>query len=186
MKKLMTLAAVALVAAAAQASKVNWSFTTSATGTYFAGAADLSSYTAYLITASDWDTSDVAGSLAKKQQSVASSSWTRNTYSTSDSKAQFSYTGGLATGLTLATGDTSFYVVLADGEKYWASSELTATVLADDSIATDYKTAKVALSGASAITSAALTSYGAPAPEPTSGVLMMLGLAGLALRRKRA
>jgi hypothetical protein len=182
MKKIMMAMLVVAFAATTQASMVYWSFMSSVNNaTYFETAQNLDGYTAYLVLASDWNTSDVAGSLDKAQASVASSAWTRNTYESP--KAQF-MTGNLtATGLDLTTGTADFYVILSDGANYWASQELMdVTVLEDGSISTDYTAAKVALSGTSYISTSAMQAI----PEPTSGLLLLLGMASLALRRKQA
>lgn len=191
MKKLLIIVAIAISAACANASMVYWSFTNSAINnssknppwTYFDTAQNLNGMTAYLISASDWDTSDVAASLGKAQDSRASSTWSKTTWNETAGQAVFQ-TGKLtAENLSLAVGTGDFYVVLADDSKYWASDKLTGvSILEDGSIATTYTAAAVTLSAATALTPASFTAV----PEPTSGLLMMLGLAGLVLRRKRA
>ena len=183
MKKLMIMAALALGASCTHASMVYWQMIDAAGGAYFSSAQDLNGMTAYLVASGDWDTDNVATSLGKAQASAASSTWTTKTYDTSTSKAQFN-TGALAaTGLSLATGTGDFYIVLADDSKYWASDKLTdISILADGDISTSYKSAKVQLANATALTPSSFTAV----PEPTSGLLLLLGLGGLALRRKRA
>ena len=176
MKKLMTLMAVVSAAVAANAATVNWNFGEAVNSTYIGSAQDLTGFTPYLIAAADWDTDNVAGSIAKK---VASTTWKTATFESN--KAAFQ-TGNVNSSTTLALGDQSFYIVLYDGDKYWASSALTATVLEDGSISTDYKTAKVTLATTNILTPSSFTAV----PEPTSGLLMLLGIAGLALRRRKA
>ena len=184
MKKLMAMAAIIGIAAGAQASMVYWQFADlTSNATYFDTAQNLNGYTAYLVASADWDTANVATSLGKAQDSVASTDWAKNSYATP--KAQFSINKRAAEGLSLTTGTGDFYIIFANGSDYWASDKLTGvSILEDGSIATDYTTAKISLSNATAITTSAMTAYSVP--EPTSGLLMLLGLAGLALRRRRA
>ena len=172
----MILMAVVSAAVAANAATVNWNFGEAVNSTYIGSAQDLTGFTPYLIAAADWDTDNVAGSIAKK---VASTTWKTATFESN--KAAFQ-TGNVNSSTTLALGDQSFYIVLYDGDKYWASSALTATVLEDGSISTDYKTAKVTLATTNILTPSSFTAV----PEPTSGLLMLLGIAGLALRRRKA
>ncbi len=183
----MIITALALGASCTHASMVYWQLIDAAASTYFSSAQDLNGMTAYLVASDDWDTADVATSLGKAQASAASSTWTAKTYDTANNKAQFN-TGALAaTGLSLTPGTGDFYIVLADDDQYWASDKVTGvSILADGDISTSYKAAKVQLANASAITPSAMTTYSSSVPEPTSGLLMLLGVAGLALRRKRA
>lgn len=183
MKKLIIIAALALGASCSHASMVYWQMIDAAANTYFSSAQDLNGMTAYLVASGDWDSDDVAASLGKAQASSASSTWSMKTYDTSSNKAQFN-TGVLkAQGLSLTEGTGDFYIILADDSKYWASDKLTdVSILADGDISTSYKSAKVQLANATALTSSSFTAI----PEPTSGLLMLLGMAGIALRRKRA
>ena len=90
-----------------------------------------------------------------------------------------------ATGSALGlTGETSydFYYVFIKGDDYWVSDKQT--------VATNAETAGPAAVQLTATASNALLS-GAKSgsfavPEPTSGILLLLGIAGLALKRKRA
>ena len=71
----------------------------------------------------------------------------------------------------------SFYFVIEDGEKTFTST-------AKNGVANVSSTTTVAFANMSAVTQTA--SNWVVAPEPTSGLLLFLGMAGLALKRKRA
>ncbi len=73
--------------------------------------------------------------------------------------------------------DLAVYAVISDGESYYAKS-LTANVTFKDVYMLDVDNYGNEFSGAA--------SSFAVAPEPTSGLLLLLGVAGLALKRKRA
>ena len=185
MKKLMMAFAIASMAVCSQGSVVYWSFTdvavNNASGNYFDTAKDLSGMTAYLILSSNWDSADVMTSLGKAEDSRPSTTWSKSVYNTGTKQAQFT-TGTLNNPeSTLATGDQTFKIIISDGKEYWSSADLTAKVVGTTSDPT-YTVAKVQLSAATALTQADFTSV----PEPTSALLMLLGVAGLALKRKVA
>ena len=186
MKKLMIAFAVVAMAACSQASMVYWQFADSCNSEdYFPAVQNLNGYTAYLITADDWNAGDVAGSLQAAQASVASTDWKAKMY-TPPKTALFSIAKSQALNLDLDVGTESFYIVFADGDKYWASQELTGvTVLEDGSISTDYTAAQITLSNATAIKTTDMKPMG-DVPEPTSAMLLLLGVAGMALRRRLA
>ncbi len=70
-------------------------------------------------------------------------------------------------------------VISDDSKQYWASDIVSVKIT--DAI----KGGSEALFKFGEVTDVAMTNIGA-VPEPTSGLLMLLGMAGLALRRKRA
>ena len=84
---------------------------------------------------------------------------------------------------TGVTGDKMFFVVFTQGNDA-AGSEIAWTAATDIS-AYDYEAGNPA-PGTFAITATANSGTIAAVPEPTSGLLVLVGLAGLALRRRRA
>ena len=151
-------------------------------------------YTAYLVTASAWDalesitadtfTSSVVLDSTTFDSGSGKSSYTYKTVNSSgvaDSRSVV--IGSLAEASTLGV----YYVILntnTDPNTYYTIAD-TLTGRADSgeiSLGTNTSIAQSTLS------SATWTAVGgsSPVPEPTSGLLMLLGVAGLALRRRHA
>ena len=85
--------------------------------------------------------------------------------------------------VTTAGTDYDFYFVIVDGGKTFTSNTKTVGAL-------DVGTANITFGNMATQTQNASnwasSGGGEPVPEPTSGLLMLLGAAGLALKRKRA
>lgn len=170
MKKLVIVACVALAAFASQAAQFRWQFTASkAAGTPYDGA------DVYMILAADYDSSktmslaDIQGaSKSKGTLTVGSMSATTGNITVKDSW------------VTEGT-DYSWYAVVVSDDKYYVSSAATVSTAVGDTATPASKTfaSKSEMATASNWKTMAV-------PEPTSGLLMLLGLAGLALKRKRA
>ena len=199
MKKLMIAFAAIAVAAGAQAAQFYWQFSDTAVNnaaqgwTYRTDAQALSGYTLYILQSTDWDSSDVAGSLAKAL--VTSEISTANGWTINENANMVQYGSGskTATGVSGLTPGSTFdaVFVVADGTKYWDSATVSGiSALDDGSIETSYTAGKVILQNASSIASSAMKSMSGGGsqtiPEPTSGLLLLLGVAGLALKRRRA
>ena len=181
MKKLIMLAAGVALAFAGQAASVDWSMAVSGKGADWSGANAYvmafngSDYSAVIklltVDGSDNMATDL-GAYALKQGSTSQFSISNNRGS---AKASASSSG--------VSGDTMFWVVFTEGSMDAGKS--IAYTAATDISAYDYEAGSPSPATFS-LTSVANTGTIADVPEPTSGLLMLIGMAGLALRRKRA
>lgn len=187
MKKLLVLALAAVSAAAIHAATVSWTITNVAYDS------TLSAGTAYVffVAGSSADTSWVAALDSKSGAEVASAvaSHTAALTYTPNNAGTYSYITGQGfspktnaeLGLTGNTQYTAYAVIfdtedIADGSHFMVTGTRTATTFDDASSS----------NRAFAIGSQASATWYTAAPEPTSGLLMLIGMAGLALRRRRA
>ena len=177
MKKIMfTLLAACAICVTAQASAVDWTFTTKSTSTGVTGG------TAYLLLgdpAASYATVDDVINAAVDSAAITangtsklwtdSQTWDTAT-GTAGTTAQFSY-------VLVDAGQTGYYV---------AATGLTGTYYDPDDNLTP-PPAGMAKTVSTAITADSMTSFsgGGGVPEPTSGLLLLVGGAMLALRRKQ-
>ena len=187
MKKLMILASVALAACAVNAASFVWGFNNSeikdASGNYIEGGTAF----LYLGTASTSGTTlNIAGLTLLAYAGQDDSTYTygnldTSALSSSDALAKTdagqAYTLILVenSGLTSADGYTGKYIAVT-GSSVEASIPSAGDTVYYATFVND------TAFGASSWTSGKIESV----PEPTSGLLMLLGMAGLALRRRRA
>ena len=174
MKRLILMAVVAISAGFANAASFNWKLTTGS---------DYLGMNVYAVSGS------TATSILAACQSTDSAKWTDVfsgfTSATVAGTGSRANAAGASDGI--AANDTLVFVIVdgavANGSKYW--------VVNDYSIPDTYvyeppntpsATATIALSTQGTAGSGTFTAV----PEPTSGLLMLLGVAGLALRRRRA
>ena len=182
MKKLMVLVAAVPLACAGQAASVNWKMNISGKGDAWSGA------NAYVMAfnGSDYDAVikllTVTGSenMATDLGTYALSLTAGGTSAAVSSSRGTAKASGTSDGIT---GDTMFWVVFTEG-KMDAKSAIQWTTATDIS-AYDYEAGSPA-PGTLTFTTAANSGTIASVPEPTSAMLLVLGMAGLALRRKRA
>ena len=162
MKKILIMAAVAVVTIAANAASFKWTATniySSDATTKFSGTATLYAYLS---------TADASSAFVVTTGTVTSGT----------------IKDGSTTGLTFDTdavtaGSTyNFYMVIEDNGKTFRSAEKTGV--------SAQATATTTVGFGSLATATQNASNWAAVPEPTSGLLMLLGVAGLALKRKRA
>ena len=184
MKKLMIALAVVAMGVAANAASFKWKATS---GYLYDGAetpAKITSGTVYLLFASDLTQSDLvtafATDAATAASTVASKSVSSGTIGTNARIALTEFTADV-------TADQTAYFVIFIGDKMYVSATADAGYAAVGtsdilfgSMSASSKTFNDAAGGYSAA-----GWYGA-VPEPTSGLLILLGVAGLSLRRRRA
>ena len=184
MKKLMTFVACILLAAVSHAAAVAWSLggnNTTYAGDAYAffvigqnGTTAISTITSILNAGGDYSTYAFgSGTIAANGNVSMTAANSGKTLDAGDYTAFF-----VVFDTATVTSGTTKYVVV-DG-----ASTLTKSVTANAA------TVAFAAGNASSILNAASnwSSYGTSSavPEPTSGLLMLLGMAGLALKRKRA
>lgn len=163
MKKVIIIAAGTLIAFASQAASFKWAgvniYDHTGTSTYTGTAAIY----AYLSTETVADAVMVKGDVAINAGAMATTyDWT-----------------GASVGSTY-----QFYMVITDGDYTFNSSVSTPEVIKSGIAGATSTTTTLAFGNMASSTQNA--GNWAAVPEPTSGLLMLLGMAGLALRRRRA
>ena len=184
MKKLIIAAAVVCTAVFAHAAAANWKASASGMydGTGKTADANLYSGSAYVF---DAGVTSQAALFAIIEAGTAIGS------STAGYVATATFEDGAFGGLNFSNGEQgggsyTYYFVVVDDDKAYFSNEKSANA---NTTATARNVGFSAQSGSSSLP-AGTGFQGAGAwsavPEPTSGLLMLLGMAGLALRRRRA
>ena len=183
MKKIIVGVVAMAAAVAAQAASVSWTCTN-----VYKDADNKSSGIAYLVTTDQCaDFSALAGKGAADMLAALGSSYswtptTAGTYSASAENAALGMSDSSSYQAYIVVFDTA--TVTDDSKFYVTTTKAVETYTGDN-------TAKVAF-GSQATPSKASGAWasvgggGEQVPEPTSGLLLLVGLAGLALRRKQA
>ena len=182
MKKIIIALGAVVLAASVQAAAVYWT----ATNVYAGNSTDKASGVAYFLTTS-MATVDSWASLNSAAEFTAALngaySWTpgtAGTYSMGSSSAVANATLGLADS-TAYTG----YLIVFDTATITDESNYFITNTKDFTTYTGTSNVSVSF-GTQKNASQNPANWTAVVPEPTSGLLMLVGLAGLALRRRRA
>ncbi len=190
MKKLMMVFAVVAMAMAAQANAVKWgaSLVSPSTGT-----TGSTGYAGYLFLAGGASTvytvagitSALAGGNTKVLENAFSSAGASSVVSTGTNAGKMTWTTQTAAG-TIADGNTvdAFLVIVDDTQSHFLVAQYGGKDILSKTVAAGASTAYNFTFGSQA--SNANTWQTIAVPEPTSGLLMLLGVAGLALRRRRA
>lgn len=181
MNKLIIMASVAIVAIASNAATIKWGFQEQAKDSN--NPVVLDAFTAYLFTESAWTTA-IAGTItaATFDSAVDSHALVKTTGGTSPNTWTKWATDTVNWTDEAAVGG-KYYVVISDGSKYSASAALVATAAATPQDSSTPASWSI-LASKTPLGSGDFTTYSTP--EPTSGLLLLLGMAGLVLKRKRA
>ena len=179
MKKLMFMLAAVAMAASVQAASVAWTCTNvkDSTGGAISGIA----YFVNAATLSQGDLSALSGADAFNTALSGMYSWTPTDAGKYTSAAVENATLGLTDGAA-----SQAYLVIIDTATITDSSKYYLTEVKSFDALGGTETANVKWGSQSTPSQAAGAWTAVGVPEPTSGLLMLVGLAGLALRRRRA
>ena len=186
MKKLIVMMAIAMTAAVVNAAAATWSISGNATASVKNGTTIWTSVgkdpVAYLFL-----TSDAADVTAALQNGAMDTSLAKATSSAFTNKGRLS-----SVAIDLPADAASYSMVLVytdatDANKIWYQiAGTTVTASGSDDPAVAAQNANFAATSFSANGWTSATASTGDVPEPTSGLLLLVGAAGLALRRRRA
>ena len=190
MKKLMIMLGAVAAAIGVQAASIDWSVANNG-WVLDSGSKAASGYTVYLINGATALETIAAAIDSKTGAFNDDQTWVFGSAATDNGKGRVSELTTTTDKLVRGT-DYDFSVLIIDaaatgGPKYMVSDTFTQTAYKagdDEAMAASFAASTF---GANALTASASAANGwAAVPEPTSGLLLLLGVAGLALKRKRA
>lgn len=198
MKKLIIALGVAAFAVGVHAATYNWSVastsaafngyeSTAGIGKVWTGASATSGLNYYFVATATVSQGDLLEGL-RGGKTMADYDTLASGTTTSSGVAQKAFSAD--SGLVGGDGKMGAYFVIFSADEQYVYIGATSSVVADTSGGqSDYSinlaTSKV-LRDADGTTAYGSAGWYAAAPEPTSGLLLLLGMAGLALKRKRA
>jgi len=179
MKKLILAAAIVCAAAMSQAASVGW--TLAGLGNYAGDA-----YSFFIIGQNEVTSFDQITALLGEGKSVSSYAFYEGNVANNGAANVMATASGLT--VPNSADYTSFFVIFdnADASKAENYLAITKDQSANLSKSVNATLAAVTFAGGNQATYANNAANWAAVPEPTSGLLMLLGVAGLALRRRRA
>ena len=187
MKKLMIALAAVAMAAGVQAATVDWTHSKDSAKAYD---------TIYLVSGADYTA--VIAALDEGGANIAATMKNYDLINNGGASVQLNNKGGNSGTGTLGANPSktdSFYYILvdtasmgqaiADGMAYSVTKAYTYQDFLNSKASVEGSDTPVPMELKGAFTAASGT-IGSAVPEPTSGLLLLLGVAGLALKRKRA
>ena len=181
MKKLMIALAVAAMAVVGNAAAVNWNSGTISLPSGSQAGKGAVAASLFLVDASTYATyaayTDAAALSDAIHTAYGSATATATKSSTAKGAANISY-GDYTAGTTVYA--VLLYTTTESEKDYWMGNYASVTLESAQNV--DVANLANALGG----TGAATAWSTAAVPEPTSGLLLLLGMAGIALKRKRA
>lgn len=167
----MIIIGAAILTCGVQAAQFTWGMTASKSAASAYNGADV-----YMILAADYDSS--------KQMSLADIQGAAKSKGTLSVGGMSATTGNVVVNdsWVVEGSDYTWYAVVVNDDKYYVSSAATVSTAVADTGTPASKT----FASKSEMATAGNWHTLAAVPEPTSGLLMLLGIAGLALKRKRA
>ena len=192
MKKLIFAAAIVCAAAISQAASVSWSVAgllgsdgntlTSGAGYVFCTKGDKATTVDAVTTALA-----AAATMEDFKSYLNNNSLTALKGTVNDGKISVSGVDLATSGVPAATTAVKLFAVIVDDDNFGEGTKYVVTTASSNvktPVASTTNTAIFGLSNSATLSAANWAT--AAVPEPTSGLLMLLGLAGLALKRKRA
>ena len=179
MKKILIIAAVLATAAMANAASVSWTANT----IYAPGTSTTAAQLLFCFDSSEYSYATAQAAVASgKTDFLANALNPTGNKSTSTGKLTANGVGTVANGSAM-TG----YMVILNAETIDAATKMVITEEMTGTASGATGTAgKMSFGSLGALTGNAANWQTVAVPEPTSGLLMLLGIAGLALKRRRA
>ena len=186
MKKILMIIAIACAAAFANAASVGWSAAT--------GSADFGNKTYYFFVIGQNNVESISAITGLLDDGQDVSSYAFGSGKTLASNGAINTTAG-ASGKTLGAGQYTAFFALFDSEAPVAGKSKYVIISGQTNMTKDITASAATTTFAAANVSGivgnasnwqSFGSAGPIAPEPTSGLLLLLGMAGLALKRKHA